>query len=588
MGKGTHATLRGSLFVGRALALGSLTSACLMSACSAGSGDDPSTLGRAETGLGLLPPQPLPPIPSTGMATPAFAPLDAAMRRFMSERCVGGAVVGVAYHGTILHNRGFGYKDGPPSAACSTAKDPFVGGEQIQPDAPFRIGSNGKAVLAAVVRLELKKALAAVRGAPVTDEDILTLKLIDNGELELVSPAVRAAMLAGGDLSGFSGQPCAVVNPWPKVLVGHLLSHRSGLPRGNADPYAQLSRIRGLDTTPEASAQETASGAPDAARAALKEDRGNRAYFVPPHDIEEYAIAQGSRCFDNEPGAASQYSNAGFGMLGYVLEHVTGKSFNAKNGYPFTHGWSLLSDFTEAELGFSTGIELSHSALGKRDPAEPRYREWRGATYYPEESDDKRPWCVLSGGRCDFALWSSGQSRFDWEWNEATVPFTYGAHSVTGGPGRLAAEAPRFLAFMNRYAVSLPYGRDRASFVPTSNIEHRGALPGSVSWVAQLVEGTLEYRAFAERPDGTTSYDYGSSRVASCSVPAGIDVFVAMNQTMDAKCTAESACIVCTDATCKKKESAYTLYPQLLKRALCDVDWRSVDLGSRGLASLTK
>lgn len=107
------------------------------------------------------------------------------------------------------------------------------------------------------------------------------------------------------------------------------------------------------------------------------------------------------------------------------------------------------------ELGFSDGIEHSHTALGARDLAEPSYRSWSETsnTYYPMVNDDKRPWCVFSGGKCDFSEFEAGQTRFAWDWTENQVEHTYRTNSVSPGIGALAVEAPKMLAWMNRYTV---------------------------------------------------------------------------------------------------------------------------------------
>jgi hypothetical protein len=548
-------------------AAGALT----LAAC--GDAATPEVAPLVAESLDVVLPPPVVPIPRTGTAVPALAAVDAAITRLMKERCIGGAVIGVGYQGDVVLNRGYGYKNGPPISSCAHADDPFVGGDKIQPNTPFRIGSNGKAVTAAILRIELKKKLAAVRGAPVTDADIEALPLLDNGEVELVSPAVRAAMLAGG---GFTIQGCPA-NPWSRVTVGKLLSHTSGLPRSSEDTYEELSSIRGLTSAAKLAAQETASGAPAAAKAALKGDQGNAAYFVPQFTLEEVMVAQADICFAREPvGASSSYSNVGFSVLGYIAEHITGQSFNAKNGYPFQHSWSLLSDFTEEELGFNVGIELSHLALGKRDAAEPVYRAWSSSqdTYYPLVDDDKRPWCRLVGAHCEFEEWQDDQSHFDWNWNEQQVLFTYEGHSVMGGTGYLAAEAPKFLAFMDRFGVGGQYGKDRALFAE-SRMEHMGALTGTASWVAQY-QSTISYRAFADRPDGKMSFQLDDSVSSSCSVPAGINVFFAMNQSGDRDCTEANDCVVCANGACDDMDSAYSLYPSVIEEALCQVDWDAV------------
>ncbi len=513
-------------------------------------------------------------VPMTGFANSDFKPVDDTIRRFMAERCVGGAVVGISYKGVVVHNRGYGYKNGPASPGCATTTDPFVGGEKIQPDTPFRIGSNSKAVLAAVFRIELKKALAKL-GKPAADKDVTDLKLLDNGIIELVSPEVRKAMLANhsGDITT---QACAVVNPWTKVTIGHLISHYAGLPRTGEDVYEELSRIRSLSSTSKLSAQEAASGAPAAARTALKNAQGNSAYFVPNNTLEEYVFAQGNRCFVSEPGAKYEYSNSGFGILQYVLEHVTGKAYSATNGYPVTHNWSLLSDFTETELGFQSGIQLSHAALNALDPGEPRYRHWdaKAATYYPMMDDEKRPWCVLEGATCNFEPWKKDKDRFNWFWKEQKVPFYAAGHAFSAGPGHLAAEAPKFLAFMKRFFVNAPYGYSRAAFSPASHVSHYGAFEGTASWVAQIKGGEpLKYVKLANNPDGTINFDKKKGDERSCTLPSGIDVFFAMNQRSDASCTKENGCVVCLDDKCKNIETAYSVQVEAIKESLCKSSW---------------
>lgn len=535
--------------------------------------DAPAEVAESESAFGFA----LPPghdIPVTGYANPAFKPVDDAIRRFMSERCIGGAVVGVSLGGNVVHNRGYGYKSGPPSPSCATANDPFIGGAKVEPNTPFRIGSNSKAVLAAILRKELKAALSAKRGVPVSDADLQNLKLL-NSEIELVSPEVRAKMLAGGNIDGFTSQPCAVVNGWSKVTLGHLLTHTAGF-ESSETAYDELSAMRGITSATAAAFQEQQSGAPAAAKTALKTAEGQNAYFVTRANLEEVARAQGNRCFRAEPGATTEYSNAGFTMLNYVLERVTGKTLSAASGYPGTHVFSLLAKHMQQDFGFTSGIELSHAVLGARDVAEPRYRAWSSSTYYPVVVDEKRPFCLLSGGRCDFSRFMDEKSRFDWNWKNQKVDFTYASNQVAPGIGSLAAEAPRYLAFMEKYTVGAPYGVDRSTLPGTAFHQHWGGLSGTRSWVAQFAGKTVNYEAFAQNPDGTQNYDYAKSTPGSCVIPKGANFFFAMNQSADPKCTVASGCkSLCKNDACldEEKQDFYGRYEQVLKGALCKSTW---------------
>ena len=81
--------------------------------------------------------------------------------------------------------RGYGYKAGPPNIVCQdkNAGDRYDGLDQVTPNTSFRIGSNTKAIAAAVLRDVLKKHLAS-RGIEATDDKLESLKIMDE-ELDL-------------------------------------------------------------------------------------------------------------------------------------------------------------------------------------------------------------------------------------------------------------------------------------------------------------------------------------------------------------------------------------------------------------------
>jgi hypothetical protein len=545
----------------------------LATACGFDTVSESSQTGQVDSALDIT--LPAVDIPATGTASPGFKPVDDAIRRFMRERCVGAAVIGISYNGTVLHNRGYGYKNGPPNSACANASDPFVGGELMGAADPIRVGSNSKAVLSAVFRKEIKKALSAKRGGiPVTDQDIQNLKLINNGELELVAPRVRDAMMAGvgGDPGDITDEYC-VPNAWSMVTIGQLLTHTAGL-GGSETAYDELADIRALNSSLKVAVQQSQSGAPQAARDALKATYGQNAYFVPTANLEETAVAQGNRCFTYAPGTGgSVYSNGGFTLLNYVLEYVTQRPFVAPQGSPDSHYASLLSEFGAAEFGYGDGIEHSQTALGMRDVEEPQYRSWNEdqSTFYFVEKDEKRPWCVFDGVTCDFTKFRQGYGRYNWNWVGEKVNFTYSSNSVSPGVGALAVEAPKYLAFMNKFTVGGPYGGER-SLYPGFH-QHWGGMGGAVSWVAQMGGGTVNYHDFGDNRDGTMNF---SSAVDDhCVLPKGVDVIFTMNQNNDPKCTKENGCVVCQDEKCSKTKTAFSddVYDSVIKEALCKSDW---------------
>lgn len=514
-------------------------------------------------------------IPGTGTPVARFKPVDDAIRKFMSERCIGASVIGIGYQGGVIHNRGFGYKNGPPNAKCGTPEDPFVGGAKMGAADPIRIGSNSKAILAAVFRKELKRAIAAKLGGPEpTDAELEALTLLDNGKLDLVSDRVRTAMLADnapGDI-GDKSNGSKVPKAWNKVTLGMLLNHTAGIPAADLS-YENLAAIRGLSSAQKLAAQEAASGATGVARQTLKGIAGNNAYFVPAQTLEEIMLASSDKLFNYTPGTSDAYSNTGFNVLDYVLELVTGGSFAARNGQPSTHQASLLADFTATELGTATGIEHSHTALGARDALEPRYRHWSKTqqTYYFTQADDKRPWCVLSGGTCKFDGFAAGDLRFNWYWSPAHVEQTYHSNSVAPGAGALAVEAPVMLAFMNRFTMGSPYGGDRVVY--GGDHQHFGGLEGTASWAVQFGGGTWSYPGFGKNRDGSTNFEETKRTKGSCKIPAGVDVVYTINQTADKSCTAANGCKIIDKDNEPKDAYSVGYYSGVLLEALCKVDW---------------
>jgi hypothetical protein len=523
-------------------------------------------------------------IPMTGTSHSAFTQLDTEIRRFMNDRSIGSTVIAVSKNGKLVHSRGYGYLKGPPSPSSATPDDAFLGGTKTHPSTAMRIGSNTKAFVAAALREKLKQLLAA-QGRPATDEYLENLYVLSDS-IEMVSPRIKQKLWAATDAN------CNVPNGWRRIQLKHLLGHTAGLDDA-VDVTSQLANMRGIDSAAEASAEQAKTGAPLAARQTLTTKYGENAYFMRPTTSEETFFGQ-SPCLQSEPGAVNKYSNRGYGVLAYILEHVSKKRLAALEGDNESHVGSALDDFNQQHLGFSVGarsafgIYYNQASVAERDPAEPQYRAWSAtsATYYPLRNDPKRPFCLLSNGTCDFSKHQGLSTTFNWAFSQAKVPLSYNGAALGPGPGRLAAEAPLYLKFLNNYWVSgdgnTPIiGEPRALTVSTANRSHYGSMEGTLSWAAQFVgkASTLEVPSVNSR-SGRYAFDLPPYAV-SCTIPKGVDVILNINQTRDKACTdmEENGGGAGDSSGASVSYSCGTFYGYLshiVAKELCEVDWMKV------------
>jgi len=143
-------------------------------------------------GIIVAPPPGPSAIPATGTLPTELAGVDAAIKAFMRASCTGAVSIALGFGNGPLMARGYGYKSGPPNQACANGGDPFVGGAKVGPNTAFRLGSNSKAITAAIVRTVLKQKLASL-GRPTTDAEVESLRVFDP-ELGLVSPRLWQAV----------------------------------------------------------------------------------------------------------------------------------------------------------------------------------------------------------------------------------------------------------------------------------------------------------------------------------------------------------------------------------------------------------
>jgi CubicO group peptidase (beta-lactamase class C family) len=561
--------------------------------CSDASLEDASAVSPADQGVApqglydiVLPNT----VPHQGSVNVNLAHVDAAVEKFMRATCTGGIVLGATYGNQTIINRGYGYKKGPPTPNCASTGDPFVGGTLIGPNTPFRLGSNSKAITAAILRIVLKQHLASL-GRPTTDAEVESLRIFDD-QLDLVSPAFRAASRQNVWPSPIAPSMCRPsgqtfnysTDPrWKDITVGHLLGHRSGLPRGGNGVESKLSLIRHIDTASEMHQESWLTGAPTSARSALAAAVPGADFLRAP-SLEEYLIGNLDLCFQFTPGTeppagVDPYSNFGYGILQHIAEHVSGRSLHAPLATPEGHDQSLLYQFTDTRLGFTHGatsqfgIYMSQPVEGKRDLAEPVYRAWDGSSINGQFWDTKRPYCVWNTDfqRCDASPFFQQLAPFDYGWAIERVGVGYDNQGFSGGVGLLAAEMPLYLKFMNRYWVSgagsTPYyGRERASNPSSTTRWHIGALLGTHSTVAQFAGDYIKYAVVPEKANGEldlTNFD-GTGPSSGCKLPAGLNIALATNQVNDATCGTD----ICDDR--------YMAPRDVVKQALCATDWQKV------------
>ncbi|WP_170136201.1 serine hydrolase domain-containing protein [Nannocystis exedens] len=525
-------------------------------------------------------------IPADGPLDPALEGVDDVVVRVMSQLCIGAGVLAIARDGEVVAARGYGFRDGPPSRECASRRDRFAGGATTLPDTPMRIGSVGKNIGAILVRRVLRDALAA-EGLPADDAAIEALPLV-GGPLRLLPPRIEETLLGPRAPAFATGGDCdARADPrWREVTIGHLLSHRAGLPGAGPDLLAgdRLQALRELWTREALAAEQAALMPP---RRAIRQGPGRDGYFVAPPELAEGVLALGSTCLRSDPGARASYSNLGFDVLSLVAATVGGRLEVARGGDLESHDGSLLDAFLRDELGLAAGrasrhgISLSHPYLEARDPAEPRYRMWTPGrrTYYPEYDDPKRPYCILQGdGRCTFDEWRERGRPVNYAWERERLPLSYEWIGAPVSTGLLAAEAPVLLEIVGRYWLGrvMPgghddgapfYGRSRALHQSPVNRQHGGNLAGATAWAGQFVGAPVDY-AVVPLAAGSGRYDFAvATESARCTaIPAGVDVVVAFNQSYSQDCHLDGE--VCG--------AAYDLWRSLLVEALCEVDWDRV------------
>ncbi len=586
-------------------------------------------------------------IPVHGEGHAAFEPLVEVITDFVRHRCIGAATFGVSYHGEAVATFGIGRTNGRTTEAIiepgcgDDGTDPYDPlADDVDEHTPMRLGSDSKPVTAAVTRWSVQQAWEDATGAALGDEDLEDLLLFDGtGPITLFPEELR--QLYNGevpmpdelrlcdDLGGTAD------TRWQEATLAHILGHAAGLPKSapsrTGSILPRLPYLRGLDSMQGYVDQHQAArdAAPvdwltfEQARdelddAALESAPGD-IVFLPDLTLEEILAVVAGRCLDHVSNGVTKsfgqthYSNTSPAFWATIVEHLHDSGrFAADWGRPETHEGSaldeFLADFVGIETTGSSGIFDNVTPPGgdRHGLIVPRGRSWSDddQTYMPQKWSDERLHCEITADYgCDFGGWADGP-RADWSYDLAEVDFDRSTSGLGGPTGGLVAEPGAYLELMSKvwitgYGLEPRIGQPRNGEIDYQG-SHTGSVGGGRAWAAHFAGGTKGYFTPPVDPAGGIVDDYANlTNTGSFAPPAGVDVFFAVNQRSDKKCTdsemagqgtdLEALTLGDTTYDC----SVYGLMDDVLTYGLSLVDWDAVaasvadpelelDLESRG------
>lgn len=192
--------------------------------------------------------------------------LDQMMQSALQQNSVAGGVLAVAYGGRLVFARGYGCAD-------------VSSGTPVQPDSLFRIASVSKTFTAVAI-----------------------LQLVQQGKLSL------DASVFGSILTDYQPLPGKGINPdLLKITVRHLLEHTGGWDRSTTQHFNGTPYHEPLDSLLSVAAQ--ALGHPQ-----------------PATDADVISVML-SQPLQHAPGTYYAYSNFGYSLLGRIIEHISGMSY---------------------------------------------------------------------------------------------------------------------------------------------------------------------------------------------------------------------------------------------------------------------
>ncbi len=565
-------------------------------------------------------------VPMSGRSSPVFAEVDIAMRQLVKWRCVGAGVLAISYRGHRVYSRGFGKLRGSatpeeyrPGAAdrCRDQWDPEA--PITPPETPMRIGSISKGVVASIVRPMISARIA--ERAPGSYESELDVTLLDptlellpaslrryfhhpdncpEGLDCLAPPVASPGELPPPEVPGFCEPTEGADRRWPVITIGHLLTHRAGLARSNAQwPEVMpehFSKIRGYSSRADLEDAHQRSREAFGA-AAIEETRTLTAralgadpatvYFIGHHDqrdpmpVDQQLKVLAGRCLVDWPGHSKAYSNSGHALLGRVIDHLwsethggdLSRSFAGRLGHPEEHEGSALAAFVRDQLEIEGGIESRHAIYGhqwyaprqglENEPGEPEFRRFENNTYTPGWAPSYHFYCVWSGDRCDTTYWNVETLRWRWDLSQGSVPHWAGMHSDSYASGGLVGEASAMLELANRFQI----GRGIASGTPRPGwyygTSHGGSITGGHAYLGRHggIKNTVSLPPLDR--EGRLTDNFSNLQEREIQPQRGAAFFVAISQQNDARCGSEC-------------ETAYSAIDDALRYTLARIDWDDV------------
>ncbi len=581
-----------------------------------------------------------------------------------------------------MNGRGWGQLP----AACAAAhqgdpdvEDPLLPAPAVPPTAPMRIGSISKSLTSAMAREALHKRLVALGELQVLPNGKLKVTNDPNKDVndyveeklltDLTLQALPDDLLRFYNVNHPQHQPPPVpvdlipdTDPrFNDIQFGHMLGHTSGIPPKQAKwedfivPNLQLLRDTGSGTDLQFWMSEEGSLISPPVNPTLEDLKmgiegllpggmlqpGQQIFFFPTYPTatgvspghERHLVLAGKSLL-SDPGSVYKYSNQGMTLLSAVAAHLWpgGTGLVAgRSGQPAAHVGSALDLFLEEFLGIqgndgiADGIFQLVNTEGIPNPS-PVPRNWAttsSVTYYRQDWDDKRPYCVFTpsggggAGTCDTGPWldtnQSDHLSFPWEFQKVHFAFdSSGANDP--GAGSFTASGPQFVKFMREFLVgwdnpnkpapppkgAAPSIGERRHGKWTFNNNHNGFFSGTYAWAVEFAaKRQMDGNAFVAC---TQSSDCDTNMGAVCRdgecvlpnklrlppidgqdritdafgnvtkqpflMPDGVDFIVAVNQLSDPKCRIASG-YGCGSAYARLKD--FILY------GISQMDWDAVD-----------
>jgi len=482
-----------------------------------------------------------PGLPVTGACDPKVAAaFDEAMLSYMEDNALAGGTLAITYQEEVVCLRGYGLREfsvtigGPFSL-------PEFNIELMQPCTPIRVASVTKPFTRAAFRGNLfGQAIPVALGGGTVGESTPILPILantiglgPNGEVPLQMPVGfygpgYPALIPGTGVACNAGD--GLIHPsWGLMTLNNVLAHRAGF---NPNQNRAFAPTTGgcLGTAGEICGLLGGPGDPTISSVTrMANDLGIVAYGEPTVDDAVQWLA-GICPFDTPAANRFRYSNAGFTVLGKVIEDLTGQSYEN-----YLVGFLENDGIVDVNAPGSPVVYLGQSKGGG-----PRTYE---LPEYMQESEYFSP-------RADAT--DVTDPVFDAALGQWTFPFvrkaSYGSRSydVMAAHGGLVMNALALAKFGSTYQVRDGSPRDSARGGPGLTAYddnplnfHGGRLAGvaAMTWELETAEPPITningigclVRDDVADAESTTGNALNILDVEPCVLPPGIRVSVLFN-----------------------------------------------------------